>query len=150
MTRKLLFNSAIPFPWLLHFTLDPLLYNTECYARLHQVPFLSLLYDSCWDRIPVSPNIGSHSTHKTNGYVISDKCMNVILFSCRCTFLDVSECQDQKQSLSHLYYYRRWLCWWSHASLKYTCPDWILLHSLEQTVEGISFYVNTIKIDCQS
>ena len=42
-------------------------YNADCLPRSHQVPFLSLWYDSTNDWTPISRTIGERSAHFTNG-----------------------------------------------------------------------------------
>ena len=44
------------YPW-------SILYTAECKARRHQVPFLSLWYNSIWDWTLVTWIIGEHSIH---------------------------------------------------------------------------------------
>ena len=50
------------FSWIASLYPWSVLYNAECLARRHQVPFLSLWFDSTWDWTPVSWTTGEHST----------------------------------------------------------------------------------------
>ena len=53
-------EDAIPFPGLPHFTLDPYLIVLSAKQGDINYHFLSLWYDSIWDRSPVSRAIGEH------------------------------------------------------------------------------------------
>ena len=54
-------EGATPFPGLLHFTLDPYLIMLSVKQGGIKYHFLSLWYDSTWDRTQVSRAIGEHS-----------------------------------------------------------------------------------------
>ena len=53
------------FAYIAPLTLGPYLYNTECWARIHQLPFLSHWYNST----QVSWTIGECPNHYANGLV---------------------------------------------------------------------------------
>ena len=55
-------EGAIPFPGLLHFTLDTNLIMLSVKQGDIKYDFLSLWYDSIWDWIPVSQAISEYST----------------------------------------------------------------------------------------
>ena len=59
-------EGATAFPGLLDLTHDPLLIVLSAKQGGIMYHFLSLLYDSTWDWIPVSRTIGEHSTHSVN------------------------------------------------------------------------------------
>ena len=59
-------EGALPFPWLLHFTLNPYLLMQSVKQGGIKYHFLSLWYDSTWDWTPVSRTIGEHSIHFAN------------------------------------------------------------------------------------
>ena len=57
-------EGATPFPGLLHFTLDPYLIMLSVKQGGIKYHFLSLWYDSTWDRTQVSRAIGEHSNRQ--------------------------------------------------------------------------------------
>ena len=63
-------EGAIPFPGLLHFTLNTYLILLSVKQGGIKYHFLSLWYDSSWDWTPVSWAIGEHSTHSANDIYI--------------------------------------------------------------------------------
>ena len=56
-------GGCYSIPWITPLYSWSLPYNAECKARQHEVPFLSLSYDSTWDWTQVSQTTGEHSTH---------------------------------------------------------------------------------------
>ena len=60
---KVVGEGTTPFPWLLHFTLDPYLIMLSIKQGSLKYHFLSLWYDSTWDWTSVSWAIGEHSTN---------------------------------------------------------------------------------------
>ena len=59
-------EGANPFPGLLHFTLDQYLIMLSVKQGGIKYHFLSLWYDSTWDRNQVSRAIGEHSNRQAN------------------------------------------------------------------------------------
>ena len=78
------------FPWITPLYPWYVPYNAECKARRHQVPFLSLWYDSTSDWTQVSRAIGKHANHYANGPVVYMYiCIHIYMYIYMCVYMHI-------------------------------------------------------------